>query len=282
MKKPAGKRFFDRVISILLSIMMLIFTCIFTALLLMRAGNAAMIIRNTDIEEILSDTEIAYYLVSQLNSLPFHETEIDLSDIEHFIRTDAVSNEIGNVATDFARALNNNDLGYHLTTENMLVIVQNLEPELNDLFGHQMTEEDNILLARTLDDILDLEGLTVGGIIYDVGLDTNVPRLLLSPYLLFGAGLLILITLCVIFLLNLGKTSKAFLISGTPIILSGFLYLLTGVIFSTFPDLLSGRLHTLSRYTVGVMHLVIRYGIGLTAIGATFIVIYLVTRNRQR
>jgi len=258
------------------------FISVFTALLLLRADNAATIIRNTDISEIIADTEIAYYLVNQLNNLSFHETDIDLQDIESFLHNEAVSNEIGGVLSDYARALNNNDMGFHLTTGDILVIVENLEPELSDLFDHHMTEEDNILLARTLDDILDFEGLTVGGIIYDVGIDTTVPRLLLSPYLLWGTGILVFITLSFIVIHNLNSIPSAFMQSGIPITISDFLYLITCVIFSDFPGLLSGRLHTLSRYVVGAMHLVIRYGIVITAVGVTFIVIYLIMRNRQQ
>jgi len=275
-----GKRFTRSMLSVILCIILFIFTCILTVLLMLRAGNIALIIRNTDITEILSDTEIAYYLVNQLNSLPFHDSEINLYDLEEFIRSDSVSNEIGTVAGSYIRALNNNDLNYHLSSGDVLNIVKNLEPELNDMFGHQMTEADNILLARTLDDILDFEGLTVGGIIYDAGIDTSVPRLLLSPYLLFGTGLIVLITMCLIFLQNSKKIPTAFMQSGTPITLSGLLYLITGVIFSSYPALLSGRLQTLSRYTIGAMHLIIRYGITLTAIGTTFIVIYLVMKQR--
>ena len=279
--RSAGKSFAGRVISVILSLLMFIFITAFTALFMMRAGNAAMIIRSTDISEILADTEIAYYMVSQLNSLPFHDADITLYDIEAFVQRESVSNEIGGIVSDYARALNNNDLEYHLTSDGVLVIIHNLEPELHDLFDHSMTEADNVLLARTLDDILDFEGLTVGGILYDVGIDTMVPRLLLSPYLLWGAGILVLLTLCAFILLNLKAIPDAFLQSGIPITASGFLFLMTGVIFGTFPGLLSGRLFTLSRYTGGVMHLVIRYGFVLVAIGVAFIAVYLIQKRNK-
>jgi len=277
-----GNRFAGRIISILLSILIFILTCTFTALLLMRVDNVATIIRNTDIYEILEDTELAYYLVHQLNSLPFHDTEIELSDIEAFIQTEAVSNEIGGILNEYARAFNNNDLDFHLTADDVLGIVHNLEPELQDLFDHHLTEADNIIITRTLDDILDFNGLTISGIMYDAGIDIMVPRLLISPLMLWGVGILILVTLCLIFLLNTKTIPNAFLLSGIPMILSGLLYLTTGVIFGTYPDLLSGTLHSLSRYTAGVMHLVIRYGVVLSALGVTLIVICInLKRNKE-
>jgi len=278
----AGKSFIGVILSALLCIMMFIFTCVFTALLLLRAGNIATIIRNTDISEIIGETDIAYYLVHQLNSLPFNDAQISLSDVEGFIKTDAVSEEIGNIFSDFASALNNGDFEYHLTTDNVLGIVKNLEPELQDLFDHRMTETDNIILARTLDDILDFQGLTVGGIIYDFGIDTFVPRLLLSPYLLWGTGILIVLTLCFIILLNIRKIHNAFLQSGIPVALSGFAYLITGLVLDAYSGMSGGTLQNLSRLVAGVIPLVIRYGTVLTVTGAASIAVYLILRARKQ
>jgi len=239
------------------------------------------IIRDADITEVLEDTEIAYYIINQFNSLPFNETEVDLYDLQEFLKTEAVSNEIGNVFSLYTRALGTNDLEFHLTRNDVLRIVQNLEPEFHDLFDHQMTETDSRILTRTLDDILDFDGMTVSGLMYDVGLDIFVPRLLFSPLLLWGVAILILVTICIIFLVNSKALPKAFLLIGIPIIISGFIYLITGVIFSTYPDMLSGTLHTLSRLTGAMMHLVIRCGIVLLAIGVTSIVVCLILKRRK-
>jgi len=276
-----GKRFANGILSVILCTVLFIFTCLFAAVLLLRTDFLPLIIREADIIEVLEDTEISYYILSQLNSLPFVETEVDLYDLQEFIKTEAVSNEIGNVFSEFTRALGTNDLEFHLTNNDVLRIVQNLEPEFHDLLDHRMTEADNIVLTRTLDDVLDFETMTVSGIMYDAGIDIVVPRLLFSPLLLWGVGILILVTICTIFLLNSKSIPKALALSGIPIMISGFLYLITGVVFSTFPDLLSGTLHTLSRLTGPMMHLVIRCGIILLAIGATFIVACLLKRRKD-
>jgi len=276
-----GKRFADGVIAATLCIVLFASTCVFSALLLLRADFLPLIIRDIDITEVLEDTEIAYYIVNQLNSLPFNDTEVDMSDLQEFIQTEAVSNELGNVFSEYARALGVNDLEFHLTTNDVLRIVQNLEPEIHDLFDHRMTETDYLILTRTLDDILDFEGMKVSGIIYDAEIDIVVPRLLFSPLLLWGVGILILVTGCILVLVNSKSIPRAFLLFGITTMISGFLYLMTGVIFSTYPDLLSGTLRTLSRLTGAMMHFVIRCGIVLTAIGATSIVAYLVCRLRN-
>ena len=276
-----GKRFTDGILSVLLCTVLFISTCVFSILLLLRADFLPIIIRDIDITEVLEDTEIAYYIINQLNSLPFVEAEVDLYDLQEFIQTEAVSNELGNIFSEYARALGTNDLEFHLTNDDVLRVVQNLEPEFRDLFDHRMTEMDNMVLTRTLDDILDFEGMTASGVIYDAGIDIVVPRLLFSPLLLWGVGILILAIICVIFLMNSESIPKAFLLTGIPIIISGFLFLITGVVFSTYPDLLSGTLHTLSRLTGAMMHLVIRCGVVLAAIGATSIVVFLILRLRK-
>jgi len=276
-----GKRFTYGAVSLILCLVLFILTCVFSALLLLRSDFLPLIIRDFDITEVLEDTEIAYYVVNQINSLPFIETEVDLYDIQEFIQTEAVSDELGNVFSEFTRALGTNDLEFHLSNNDVLRIVQNLEPEIYDLFDHRMTETDYMILTRTLDDILDFEGMTVSGLMYDVGIDIVVPRLLFSPFLLWGVAILIMITICIIFLVNSKSIPKAFLLIGIPIMISGFLYLIVGVIFSTYPDMLSGTLHTLSRLTGAMMHLVIRCGIVMTAIGATSIIVSLILGRRQ-
>jgi len=269
---PQEKRFVRGILSASLSIFLFLLSFFFTALLLIRIVNVTMVIKNTDIYGVLEDTEIAHYMVSQLNSLPFNNTWINLYDVENFIKTDAVSNEIENIYKIYVKALNSNNLEYHLTENTVLGIVTNLEPELTYLFSHNMTEADNIVLTRTLDDILDFKGLTVSGIIYDVGVNAIVPRLMFSPYTLWGLGILIALLLCLTILHNTGKLEKTLMHSGIPIALSGVLYLLPGIILGSSPEMPGGRLLTLSKLTAGVIHLFIWSGIVLSAIGVILIV----------
>jgi hypothetical protein len=278
---PHEKRLVRGILSALLSTFLFITACIFTALILLRVGNVATIIRNTDITGVLEDTELAYYIVNQLNSLPFNNTWIELYDVGNFIKTEAVSEEIGAIFRTYVRALDRNNLEYHLTTDAVLDIVTNLEPEFSYLFSHYMTEADNITLTRTLDDILDFRGLAVSGIIYDVSAGKIVPRLLLSPYMLWGLGILLALTLCFIFLHNSGMIKKAFKHSGIPIALSGFSYLVTGIIFVLFAEMLSGRLLTLSNLISGAMHLPIRSGLVLSATGVILIVVGIFIKQRK-
>ena len=259
-------------LSIVLSVLMFILTCIFTILLVLRIGNVANVIRNTEISEILFETELSYYILYQINSLPFNDVWLELSDVEDFIRSDAVSDEIGNVAGAYVDAIVKGDLDYYLTVDDIIIIVQNLEPELNHLFDHQMTQADYEHLAVILDDIVDFEGNSVGYIVKDVGVDMKLLRLAVSPFLLWGAGILCAITVLFTFLLHWGRIPDAFLFTGVPIMLSGLVYFAAGMIFVFYPHLLGDTLSRLLRYAVGLALLIVWHGVAFSVAGILTVV----------
>jgi len=254
-------------LSIILSVLMFILTCVFIILLVMRVGNVAAVIRNTEIAEILYGTELSHYIQYQLYSLPFNETWFELSDVEGFIRSDAVSNEIGNVAGAYVDAIIRGDLDYHLTTGDIVLIMQNLEPELSHLFEHQLTQADYEHLAVILDDIIDFKGFSVGYVIEEVGIDIKLIRLAVSPFLLWGAGILCAITLLFTFLLHWRRIPDALLFTGFPIMLSGLVCFAAGVISAFYPHLLGDTLSGLLRYAHGLTLLIVWHGIAFTAAG---------------
>lgn len=265
-------------LSAVLCLMMFLFTCAFALLLALRAGNVATIIRNTDFLEILDGTEFSHYIVHQLNGLPFHDAEISFSDVEDFIKSDAVSGEIGGLVDGYARAFAEGNLYYHITSDDILGIVRNLEPEFNDLFDHNLTEAEIENFARTLDDILDLSGLSVGDLLYELEINTTVPYLIISSYLLWGAGILCATTLIVTFIHHRRRVSDAFIYAGIPIMLSGLLCLTVGVIFISYPEILGDTLHGIARITGGLAYLVRRYGIILTTTGIVFIAVHILVK----
>jgi hypothetical protein len=267
-------------LSVILSILLFLFSCVFIILLVLRFENAAVIIRNTDILEILDDTEISYYIVHQLNGLPFNDSELDFSDVEEFIRSDAVSNEIGDVVDRYARALARGDFDYHLTTDDILDISKNLEPELQDLFDHHMTEADHEHFARTLDDIVDFEGFSVGGVIDEIGIDGAIPFISVSHYLLWGVGILCVVLLLLIFLHHRGRFADAFKNAGIPIMLSGFVFLAVWLVFDVYPQMFGDTVYNLARFTGGLTYLIMRYGITLAVAGILSITISIVLKRR--
>ena len=258
-------------LSIVLSVLMFILTCVFILLLVLRVGNVANVVRNTEIAEILYDTELSYYIQYQLYSLPFNDAWFDLSEVEDFIRSDAVSNEIGNVAGAYVDAIIRGDYDYHLTTGDIVHIMQNLEPELNHLFDYQMTQADYEHLAVILDDIIDLEGFSVGYVIEEVGIDIKLLRLAVSPVLLWGAGILCAITVLFIFLLHAGRIPDAILFTGFPIMLSGLVYIAAWAILAFYPHILGDTLSGLLRYAGGLLRLILWHGIAFTAAGVLIV-----------
>ena len=253
-------------------------------MLMLRAGSAATVIMNTEITEIFDDTDFAYYIVSQLESLPFHDTEISLSDVESFLQSRAVANEISVVAGRYTRAFTRGDMDYYLTTDDIFEIAQNMDEQLYDLFNHNLTEDDYRLFAQRIDDIMDFGGLTVGDIVYDIGNDFGIGStmlyLVVSPFLLVITGIICAVILVLMYMRSRGKGVNAFLSACIPISLSGFVYLVAGVVLGYFPHLLGDRLYRFARFADGVAVLVIRYGLGLIGIGLlTGAVMYVLARR---
>ena len=268
-------------LSVLLSVLLLISTCIFIGLLMLRAGNAARIVRNTDIADILENTEIAYYMLNSLNGLPFNEKELSLSDVEKFIKTDAVSNEISGVVRNYTRALTRGDLDYYLSFDEILDIVRKLGPEVNDLFDHEMTEADNVHFAGVINDIMGFDGLSVGGIIEDLGIGTTISFLLFSPYLLIASGIICFAVMFALYCLHKERIANAFLSAGIAILASGIVYLLAGIILGYFPGLLPDPLYRYARFTGGFVSLVMIHAAVVSAVGLFFIMIFAIIRQNN-
>jgi len=236
-------------------------------LLILRVGNTAIIIRNTDIKGILYETEIAYYMESQLNGLPFNNSYITLDEIGDFIQSKAVSNEIGRIAKKYASELSAGNLDYHITTGEVFIASQNLAPELFDLFGHHMTEADYRHFVRTLDDILDFRGQTINGLLEDFGTGAVVPRVLLSPFLVWGAGILWILSLLILCMHKKDDIKSVLLFAGVPVLLSGLIFLAAGVITSRGPELLGDTLYRFAGFAGGIIFLTTGYGIAFSAAG---------------
>ena len=267
-------------VSVLLSVLMFIFSFAFMILLILRAGNAATVIRNTEITEFIGVNDFSYYILSQLNGLPFHEVEIDMYAVEGFIRSDAASEEIGNVLNGYTRAFARGDLSYYVTTNEMLEAVRNLEPELSDLFNHQMTEADNERLVRAMDDAVGFSGFSIGGVLEDAGVGTVIPFLIASTYLLWGVGIIFAALLFITYRLHREKAANVFLLAGIPVALSGIIILAAGLIPGVFPQLMSEISYRLTVLANGVAHLVIWHGAVGAAVGTLSIALYFILRHK--
>ena len=281
-------------ISILLCVLLFLFSCAFTVLMVLRLDNAAYVIRNMDISWFTNDPRVPYYIEHQLSGLPFHDTEVSISAVEDFIKTRAVSREINGVIKRYIGALVKGDHDYYLTTDEIFDITKRIEPELNALLDHQMTDDDHERLAGIVDDIVGFRGLSVGDIMYDAGpgIQKAIPYLAISPYLLVIAGLFGVITLCVIFLHHSKKISGAFLYAGIAFMLSGLMFLTVRVIIGYNPTSFGNMITTLMSFAGaytwvlagvladGLVSLIIRYGVVLTLAGALFVAAYFILKRR--
>jgi len=253
-----------------------LFSSLFALLLVLRPGNIAAIVRNTDVYMVLYQTEFEYYMVNQLNGIYFREQEVDLFNIHMFIVSDAVSEEIGNVMNRYIQAMVKGDLDYYLTTDDIFEITKNFEPELYNLFNHHMTEAEQEHFARTVDDIMDFRALTVEGIIKDTGIDNAIMYIRIYTSLVWIAGFICAVILFFIFYLHRKKITGAFLLAGVPIVLTGLVYISIWVVFDLYPQILPGSLYRFVRFSGGLTYLFVRHGIAFTAVGISSIAAFFV------
>lgn len=266
-------------LSFLLCLLATVSIFAFAILLVIRSANIGSVVRHVDVPGVLGEIEVSYYLINQINGLNFHDTWVDYHDVGDFITSDAVADEIGNILTGYATAFVAGNLDHHLTSDDIVNIARNLEPELYELFDHRLTEENLEHLARTLDDVVDLSSFTVADIIDEVDFNLTVPLLLLSSQLLWGAGILSALLLLVIFLLRKRKMSDAFLAIGIPVLLAGLLSFAIGLFLNSFPESLSATLHTITGFFAEHIMLAMRYGLTITAVGAVISLVGFVAKS---
>ena len=267
------------IISTLLSILLFFLSCIFAILMILRPGNAGVIIRNTNFIWAFNETELSHYFLYQLNGLYFHEAEIDIFDLGDFIQSEAVSKEISRIALKYSRAFTSGKHDYAITKEEVYDIVVKLEPELYELFEYHMTESDYQHFAQTLDDILDFRSLSVEAIIEDLHLVAFIPYLHLFFWLVWIVGLLWSALIFLIFWYQRRGNFIAFLYTGIPVLLSGLTYLTIWMRYDYLRETLTNlSIYRLTMLAAGVLYLLKWYALAFAIVGALAVAAYFVLK----
>lgn len=274
-------------LSFLLYFLAIIALCFFIGLLVFRSTGVGHVIRSTNIYFLLeqaTDEEHVYYIVNQVNGLHFHDQQIDLVDVSEFLQRESVSDEIGVIVDGYAVAFIMGNHDHHVTTEDIVQMARNLEPDFYELFDYKMTEADIEHLAQTLDDVLDFDTLSVGGIMEDFDVDLTVPLVLISPVLLWAVGLFCALLLFLIFFIRRKDLTEAFLAVGITLAAAGLLTFIGGLIASMLSESMTSPIFvfSLSLYLGPVSHLIMQNGFVFSAIGVLFIVVTLLYRTAQR
>lgn len=257
----------------LLCFLTILLVIVFIFLMVFSPANMNHIIHDFNIAGILTDIDEEFYILHQINMLPFNNAKIEYVDLEEFIKSDAVSHEIGAVVAGYARAIQQGDLDHHLSTEDLVGIVRNLEPELYELFDHRMTEEQYQQIAETIDDIVDFGGITAGDVINDVDFDLTIPALMFSSTLIWIVGIACVVLLVITFLIRRKNIVDAFLFVGIPIAVAGFISFALGLWIGTSPQLLGERIYLYLRFFISPLALLTQYGFVFAAAGVTIIAI---------
>ena len=272
----------NTVLSALLYILTTASLCVFIALIVLRSLGVGHVIRNTDILSYLEEAsagEHTYYIVDQINNLPFSNTEVTLWEVEQFVQNEAVTDEIGTILDGYANAFVMGNHDHHVTTGDIVKMARNLEPEFSEFFDHRMTESDYEQMANTLDDILDFNSLTVSGLMEDFDVDLSVPLVLISPALMWAVGTLCVLLLAAIFILRKDNLADASLATGIPLVASGLLTFIGGLYIGTHPEIFGDVLQRYSRFIDDPAHLLSQYGFLFAAVGILIIIISFMLRK---
>ena len=269
-------------LSVLLYLLTIISICFFICLIVLRSTGVSHVIRHTDVYVVLSDMfegDYTYYIVNQVNGLGFHDEEITLQDVAVFIRTESVADEIGTIVDGYAAALIAGNHDHHVTVDEIMQMTRNLEPEFQEFFNYQMTEDDREHLAMTLDDVLDFDSLTIETIMDDYDIDLTIPLILISPLLLWSVGILCLLLSATIFVIRRGSPADGALAVGIAFTISGLIAFVAGIVVGTNPGVLGETAERYFWYLEYPVHLISQYGFFFAAIGVVTIIISLMVKK---
>jgi len=278
----------NKLLSVFLGVLTTIFLLIFIILSVLHSTSVTPIVK-----DVIDDTYIAYHLETfdyhneyyiwyQINGLYFNETHVTYDDLEVFIKSDAVSEEIGNMLDGYVRALAAGDFDHHITTGDVIIALENIKPELNDLFDHQMTDENIESLAGVLNDILDFDTMSISGMMDELDIELPVPHFLISTNLLVAAGIISLIMLGLIIFLYRKDLPGGFLYAGIPIASAGLIAFISAVWLNAFSESLSQTVHRLAIHIEGPASKMNQYGLIFTAAGVLIIVISFLLKRISR
>ena len=140
------------------------------------------------------------------------------------------------------------------------------------MIDRPMTEADYRELAGALDDMVDFRELRTGRILKEIEVEVPVPVLTISIYLVWGVGILCAATVLLIFVHHRRWIADAFRAAGLPILLSGLLISLIGMVLGAYPRLLDNILNGMSRLISGPAYLLMMHGLSFAALGLLSII----------
>ncbi|MCL2819294.1 MAG: hypothetical protein FWD38_00460 [Oscillospiraceae bacterium] len=269
-KKPNG------FLSFILYLITTFFILVFIFLLVLHTAGVGNVIRNTDILYYLEDFAVDghnYYIVDQINNLPFSNNEVTLTEIEDFIKTESVTESINSIVEGYAQAFAMGNLEHHVTAAEVAGIAHDLSDEISEFFGHEMTDDDIDYLAERLDDLMDFNSMTIDGLMEDFDMDMSVPLMLLSPALRWLVGTLCIFLLIAIFAIRLNSLPHAFCAVGIPITIAGLISFAVGMYIDTASHTPGNTLQQFERFLEEPLIQIMQYGFIFAAAGILIIII---------
>jgi len=259
------------VLSVLLGFLAFASICVFIVLTVFRQNNIESFIKEIDLAWVIEDIGLQDDIANVLNEIPDFHPVFDADGVDEFIKRDTVSNELNSIVDGYLNAFIEGDFDHHVTHDDIIDIAKNLEPEILDQFGIEMTEEDYRILSQALEDIEEFETLRIGNLFENENMDMAYFIHLYTFYPLVITGILCVIFLFNIYLVNWKSTTAALTAMGVPVLLAG-LATLSGPAVILYSASFSEELATVLKYFEGPVNLFFQRGIAVAAVGAILIV----------
>ena len=276
-KESLGWSIAKAVLSIFLGIILYALVCAFIALLATRPANIPEVILNTDVVWIMEEIGLDEVILQQVNDTVVNDLNINIYDLEEFLKRSNVADELGKAAEGYIKAITEGNTGYYMSSKEIVGFLKAVAPDIRDQFDYRMTDEDYDFILSSLEDQVDLREFRVERILQEVNVDMAVPGMVLSVYPLIVTAILCALVLFDAFLLHRRKIASAFLTAGIPIVFAGLTYIAAGMLFGFFSNLLGGTaLYMITRFTSGIAYMIFTYGLICFAAGVLFVAAYIV------
>lgn len=268
------------VISVLLGMLLFVCVCVFIVLILLRSVNITDIVQSIDVTTILEETGIYEEIIDEVNEILQEKLDISVQDIEDFVKRDSISGEIEDFIGGYMQAITEGNMGYYVSADDIIDIARRVAPDVSEQFNYELTEQDFEAITKILEEDIELARLSIGSIMDEVNVDVSTVFIVFSIYLPLAVCTLCVILLFNIFMLHRKTIANAFLTASIPIALSGFVFVIAGLLIGQFLVFLSAALRNIIKFAGGFAQPILISGVVCLAAGILLLAAFIVIKVR--
>ena len=272
LAQPSGTAVWRSALAAILSVLLFACTFALVALSVVRPETVSAAVARTDLVGALEGTDIVEEILKAADESP-QAIPIDTDAIRDFLRRESVADEVSAVFERYATAVVDGDLGYHITSREVLDFLRAVAPDIRDEFDYRLTNDDySAIIDAFANRSINLGDFTVDRLFWNHEL--TILFSLLSVYPMIVLGILSILFVFDIFLLKRRKIGSAFMHAGVPVALTGFIFAFSALLFGPFSGFLrNSSLFTAARAIAGIISPMLFTGLLFFAIGCVSIVV---------